>query len=423
MTALDGHVPVVIVGGGQAGLSLSRLLCDQAIEHLVLERDRVGSTWRTQRWDAFCLVTPNHQCRLPGFSYAGPEPDGFMVRDDVLAFLDAFAASFDPPLHEGVAVTSVAREGPAGFRVVTDHGEVTADQVVLAVGGYHVPTIPRLAERLPDDLAQVHSSAYRSPDALPEGAVLVVGSGQSGAQIAEDLHLAGRRVHLAVGSAPRVARSYRGRDVMTWLEQMGQYDVPVEEHAEGLGARKEANHYVTGRGGGRDIDLRRFALEGMVLHGRLGSVAGGELRFADDLERNLDGADARSARIKATIDAWIAAEGIPAPPEAGYVPPWRPAPGVGAAPLDLEGAGITSVVWATGFRSDWSWVDVPCFDGRGYPTHARGVTTVPGLHVLGLPWLHTWGSGRFAGIERDARHLAGHVVAAASGRGARAVAA
>lgn len=410
--SLPGHVGVAVVGGGQAGLSLSRLLCDAQVEHVVLERDRVGSAWREQRWDSFCLVTPNFQCRLPGFAYAGEDPDGFMVREEILAFLDAFAASFDAPLHEGVEVERVGRAPDGAFALRTSAGELTADRVVLAVGGYHVPRRPALAAALPPSLAQVHSSTYRSPAALPAGATLVVGSGQSGAQIAEDLHLAGREVHLAVGRAPRVARRHRGRDVVAWLEDMGQYDVRVEEHPEGTGARREANHYVTGRDGGRDIDLRRFAQEGMRLHGRLIGVEAGRLRFADDLAADLDAADATRARINASIDRWIDAQGVDAPPGAPYVAPW--APPVRSAPdeIELAGAEITSVVWATGFSADWSWVDLPAFDGAGYPTHDRGITTVPGLHVLGLPWLHTWGSGRFAGVARDAEHLAGRILAA-----------
>ncbi|MEQ9094623.1 MAG: hypothetical protein RLN63_11005, partial [Miltoncostaeaceae bacterium] len=258
---------------------------------------------------------------------------------------------------------------------------------------------------------QVHSSAYRNPTGLPDGAVLVVGSGQSGAQIAEDLHLAGRSVHLSVGSAPRVARRHRGRDCVAWLEDMGHYDLSIDQHPEGTAARHEANHYVTGRDGGRDIDLRAHARDGMRLHGRLLDIDGPLLCTGDDLCRNLDAADATSARILAGIDAWIEANGIDAPPASSYEPVWHPPAQSGPATLDLAAEGITSVVWATGFRSDWSWVRLPAFDGTGYPEHHRGVTSVEGLYVLGLPWLHTWGSGRFAGIARDAGHLAAQVAA------------
>jgi putative flavoprotein involved in K+ transport len=242
--------------------------------------------------------------------------------------------------------------------------------------------------------------------------VLVIGSGQSGAQIAEDLLLAGRDVHLAVGSAPRVARFYRGRDCVAWLEDMGHYDMAITDHPKGLSARREPNHYVTGRGGGRDIDLRAHAAAGMTLHGRLIDVTGGELSCAADLVANLDAADATAERIKDTIDAHIAEQGIDAPAEDRYRPVWAPE-GDGADALDLAQNGITSVIWATGFHSDWSWIDAPAFDGRGYPVNERGVTAVPGLYVLGLPWLHTWGSGRFGGIARDAEFLAAQMTASA----------
>jgi putative flavoprotein involved in K+ transport len=314
----------------------------------------------------------------------------------------------NPPLFEGVAVSEVTADGD-GFRVATSRGDLTADRVVLAVGGYHAPLVPRLAERLPEHVTQLHSSTYRNPASLPDGGVLVVGSGQSGAQIAEDLHLAGRDVHLSVGTAPRVARFYRGRDCVAWLEDMGHYDMPITEHPQGLGARKEANHYVTGRDGGRDIDLRAFARDGMKLHGRLLAADAGAITFADDLRANLDAADATAERIKDGIDRWIETQGIDAPDEVRYVPVWEPEDDGSEEALDLDHAAIRTVIWATGFRSDWSWVKLPAFDGTGYPTHHRGVTTVPGLYVVGLPWLHTWGSGRFAGIARDAAHLADQI--------------
>jgi putative flavoprotein involved in K+ transport len=403
----DGeHRTVAVIGGGQAGLAVSWWLTDRGIDHVVLERDRVAETWRSQRWDSFCLVTPNWQCQLPGHPYRGGDPDGFMVREEIVDYVSSYADAFDCPLAEGVAVTAVRAGGRHRFALDTGVGEIGADHVVLAVGGYHTPSFPRMAARLPAGVVQVHSSTYRSPRALPEGAVLVVGSGQSGAQIAEDLHLAGRTTHLCVGSAPRVARFHRGRDVVAWLHDMGHYDMPIAEHPEGLAARREANHYVTGRDGGRDIDLRRFAADGMHLHGRLTDCRGRVARVAGDLGASLDAADAVYARINAAIDRHIEDRGIDAPPPPpAYVPCWAPAGGQ-PAELDLEDLGIGSVVWATGFRSDGSLVELPAFDGTGYPTHERGVTSVDGLYVIGLPWLYTWGSARFAGVGHDARHLA-----------------
>jgi putative flavoprotein involved in K+ transport len=438
--SLSGHAGAIVVGGGQAGLAVSYCLRERSVPHVVLERDRLASSWREERWDTFSLVTPNWQCRMPNYPYAGKDPDGFMLKDEIVAYVEGFAASFHPPLYEGVTVESV-EAGEGGFVVRTSRGELTAEHVILAVGGYHVPALPRPAAALGPQLTQLHSSSYRNPSSLPDGGVLVVGSGQSGAQIAEDLHLAGREVHLSVGSAPRVARFYRGRDCVAWLEDMGHYDMAIEDHPEGLAARKEPNHYVTGRDGGHDIDLRAMARDGMHLHGRLlgdlrslgsspggehpgdlrslGSSPGGEhpgglrspgsaLAFADDLAENLDAADATAERIKDAIDRYIAARGLEAPTEPRYTPVWEPAPeDEGRRSLAVE--DVSTIVWATGFRSDWSWVRLPAFDGAGYPTHHRGVTTVPGLYVIGLPWLHTWGSGRFAGIAEDARHLSDRI--------------
>ncbi|MCF4166135.1 MSMEG_0569 family flavin-dependent oxidoreductase [Zavarzinia compransoris] len=407
MTTPNTHYPVIVVGGGQAGLSISYFLQEAGIEHLVLEKHRPGHAWRTERWDNFCLVTPNWQCQLPGFPYPGQDPFGFMKKDEVLDYIDAYVERTRPPLRTGVTVDALRRRDGAGFELETSAGTFTADQVVIAVGGYHIPSIPRVAERLPASVAQIHSSRYRNAAALPPGAVLVVGSGQSGCQIAEDLHIEGRKVHLCVGSAPRAPRRYRGRDAVEWLHDMGHYDMPIERHPLKERVRGKANHYLTGRDGGREIDLRRFALEGMELHGRLTNVAGGRLHFADDLARNLDAADETYNRIRAGIDAHIAAKGIEAPVDAPYVAPWRPGALVPA--IDLAEAGIATVIWATGFRSNFTWVEVPAFDGKGYPTHRRGVSAVPGLYFLGLPWLHTWGSGRFSGIARDAAHIAGQI--------------
>jgi len=285
---------------------------------------------------------------------------------------------------------------------------------VIAVGGYHTPQIPRLGERLPEEIVQIHSSAYRSPAQVPPGEVLVVGTGQSGCQIAEDLHLAGRRVHLAVGSAPRTARRYRGRDVVDWLEDMGYYSLPVHEHPLKERVRAKANHYVTGRDGGRDIDLRLRAREGMRLYGRLVDARGARLQLAGDLKQNLDQADAVAESIKTSIDRHIATRGIDAPTEARYQPVWEP--DVETPMLDLAAAGVTSVIWSTGFRSDYRWIEVPIFDGRGYPVHARGVTAVSGLYFLGLPWLHTWGSGRFSGVGRDAGFIVARIAEALPSR-------
>ena len=399
---------VVIVGGGQAGLSMSYCLAQRGVDHLVLERDRLGHEWYDRRWDSFCLVTPNWQCQLPGFPYAGDDPNGFMVRDEIVRYIQQYARSFDPPVVEGVAANRLRRDRKGRYLVGTSHGELIADQVVLATGPYQVPLIPRLVDRLPSELTQIHSSQYRGPGQLPAGEVLVVGTGQSGCQIAEDLHLAGRQVHLAVGSAPRVARFYRGRDVVAWLDALGYYRKAVHEFADVDAVRFRVNHYVTGRDGGRDIDLRAFARSGMRLYGRLTGVTGTTLRFAPDLGKNLDHADAVAESIKDSIDSYIDAHRVDAPSEVRYTPVWTPE----AEPtqLALGDTGITSVIWSTGYGRDDRWIEVPVFDGRGHPTHDRGVTTSPGLYFLGLPWQHSWGSGRLSGVADDAAYLAQRII-------------
>lgn len=415
LAPLRTHYSVIVVGAGQAGLSLSAYLQQMDVDHLLIEKHTPVHNWRTQRWDAFSLVTPNWQCQLPGWPYQGSDPHGFMVKDEINAWLQGFVQQVQAPVLEHTEVLRVQQlpsapgaQPPAApaYRVETSQGVFTANQVVIASGGYHVPVVPRCAERLPASVQQVHSADYRNPQSLPEGAVLVVGSGQSGAQIAEDLHLAGRKVYLAVGQAPRCARFYRGRDVVDWLAEMGYYDMSVTQHPLREGVRDNTNHYVTGRDGGRDIDLRQFAREGMELFGVLHDITqdGSTLHFRPNLAENLDAADATYNRINANIDQYIAQQGISAPPASVYTPVWAPAGE--RTDLDLAASGITSVVWCIGFMPGFGFVDAPVFNGRGQPVHLRGVTQVPGLYFLGLPWLHTWGSGRFSGIARDAQYLA-----------------
>ncbi|MGJ3247336.1 MAG: MSMEG_0569 family flavin-dependent oxidoreductase [Elainellaceae cyanobacterium] len=404
------HYPVAIVGGGQAGLSMSYCLKQKGCDHIVFEKNQIGYAWREKRWDSFCLVTPNWQCQLPGFHYPGNDPHGFMKRDEIVQYIEDYTASFLPPLKEGVEVSSVRKNDSRGvFELTTSIGEFTANQVVIAVGGYHCPRIPRMAERLPEHIVQIHSSEYKNPQSLPDRGILVVGTGQSGCQIAEDLHLAGKRVHLCVGSAPRSPRMYRGKDVVDWLDRMGYYDLSIDRHPQKEKVRSKTNHYVTGRDGGREINLRQFAIEGMQLYGKLKDIRNGLLEFHANLTQNLDQADAVAESIKKSIDEFIAKNRIQAPSDPPYVPVW--APQEDPLTLDYRQADIGAVIWCTGYTSDFSWVDIPVFDGKGYPSHERGVTKFQGLYFLGLPWLYTWGSGRFSGIARDAEHLADHIAA------------
>jgi putative flavoprotein involved in K+ transport len=401
------HYPAIIIGGGQAGLAMSYCLKERGIDHLVFEKKRLGEAWRSQRWDTFCLVTPNWQCKLPGFDYQGDDPNGFMKKEQIVQYLEAYAQSFKPPLKEGVIVHRLARQETGVFEVDTSVGDFLADQVVVATGGYQIPTVPRLAERFNSDITQVHSAHYKNPESLREGGILVVGSGQSGCQIAEDLHIAKRDIHLCVGGAPRTARRYRGQDVVDWLHQMGYYNMPVHEHPLKERVRAKANHYVTGRDGGRDIDLRKFALEGMQLYGRLQGVDGELLKFGDDLKKNLDQADSVANSIKTTIDKFIAANQIEAPFEEPYRPSWEPESTL--LELNYREANIKTVIWCMGFKTDYSWIELPLFDGRGYPSHRRGVTALSGVYFIGLPWLYTWGSGRFSGVALDAEFLADYI--------------
>ncbi len=394
----------IVVGGGQAGLSASYWLSQAGVDHAVFEKKSAMHKWRDERWDNFCLVTPNWQCQLPGHPYDGPDPHGFMVKQEILAYLDGFARKTNAAVREGVEVLAVERERDF-FHVTTSEGRFSADAVFLATSLYGDPYRPLCAERVPDSIAQIHSAEYRNAAALPAGSVVVVGSGQSGAQIAEDLHLAGRNVHLVTGNAPRCARFYRGRDVVDWLTDIGQYEITVAD--EGMGRkRQDTNHYLTGRDGGRDIDLRAFARDGMSLYGRLKDVASGRMMFEPNLEANLDGADRVYNGINGLIDRHIADKGIEAPPGSVYEPVWTPRKEPEA--LDLVASGVAAIVWATGFTPDWSYVRLPIFDGSGYPVNRRGITSVPGVFVLGLPWLWTWGSGRFLSVGRDAGHVVQH---------------
>ncbi|WP_420390708.1 MSMEG_0569 family flavin-dependent oxidoreductase [Marinobacter sp.] len=404
-TNTDNHYSVMVIGGGQAGLSMSYHLQQLQIDHLVLEKNTLMHGWKNERWDSFTLVTPNWQCDLPGHPYDGDDPKGFMTREETVAYLDRFAAKVSAPVREGVAVKKVETDTNGTYHITSSDGKYTADQVVVASGGYHVPVIPRMAERIPESVFQMHSAQYKNSDQFPEGAVLVVGSGQSGAQIAEDLHLAGRKVFLATGNAPRVARRYRGKDVVEWLDQMGYYEISVDQHPLGENVRSNTNHYVTGRDGGRDIDLRKFAQEGMELFGVMTDFDGENLIFQPNLEENLDKADDTLNSINARIDAWIEKQGIQT--EEGpskYIPTWKPERE--RTKLSLAEYGITSIVWCIGFRPDFGWLDAAVFNGEGHPKHYRGVTNQPGLYFLGLGWLHTWGSGRFSGVGKDAEYLA-----------------
>lgn len=409
---MTDHTPihrtsVVIIGGGQAGLSTSYHLKKRGIHnHIIFEKNRVAHSWREERWDNFCLVTPNFQCRLPDHPYDGDDPEGFMMKDEIVDYVERFAKSFDPPIREGVTVHSVTRGGGV-FIVETSIGTWHCDDVVSAIGSFHTPFVPAGAEEIPTHIQQFIATDYKNPDQIPTGGTLIVGSGQSGAQIAEDLHLEGREVHLCLGNAPRSPRKYRGKDAVAWLEEMGYYKTTYENHPNQAKARASTNHYLTGRDGGREIDLRVFASQGMKLYGFAEAIDENGFSIRPDVKEKLDQADRSYNGIRQRIDQYIETEGIDAPTEPEYQPCWEPKND--PTSLNFLEQNITSIIWCVGFRPDFGFIDAEVFNMRGFPEHRRGVTAVRGLYFLGLPWQHTWGSSRFSGIAEDAEYIANHI--------------
>jgi putative flavoprotein involved in K+ transport len=402
------RIDTVVIGGGQAGLSASYYLKQQGREHVVLEKDRPGERWRSKKWDSFTLVTPNRQLRLPGLAYEGDDPHGFLTRDEVVQYIDDFVASFDPPLRLGVEATSVEESSSGdGLRVETDAAELEAANVIVATGTFQRPNIPAFGQSIAPRVSQIHSSLYRNPQHLRPGAVLVVGSGQSGCQITEELYQSGRKVYQCTGKAGRAPRRYRGRDFTWWLDNMGFVDKTVDQ-LDSPAERFDPNPAVTGKDGGHTLNLHQFALDGVTLLGHLEDGAGSKVRLADDLHENLKAADKTAAQMKKGIDTFIEKSGIDAPqsdePElsAGY----------DAEPvteLDLDAEGVSTIIWAAGYDFDFDLVKFPVFDEFGYPVQERGVTRVPGLYFLGLHWMYTLKSGLFVGIADDAAHVVEHI--------------
>ncbi|MEM9643079.1 MAG: MSMEG_0569 family flavin-dependent oxidoreductase [Pseudomonadota bacterium] len=402
------HVDVLIIGAGQAGMSASWYLCRANVSHVLLERHTRFHAWKAQRWDSFCLVTPNWQCQLPGFPYNGDDPEGFMLKDEIVDYVEGFAKSFDAPVHEGVNVTRVERGSDGTFEVDTDSGFWSADHVIVASGGYDRPITPPFAADLDPSIKQLHSRDYRRPDDIPPGRCLVVGTGQSGVQLMEDLRIAGRDVALAVGPAPRSPRSYRGRDATDWLHEMGYYDRTIAEQPDPKATEAKTNHYMSGRDGGHEIDLRKFARDGLPLYGSVTGMNGTQITFAPDLAQNLDDADNSYLGIRDMIDSYVDEQGIDAPSEPPFEKVWYPETEITG--IDAREGGITSVLWCIGFRPDYSWLRVPCLDRGGRPVHTRGICDEPGVYFLGLGWLHTWGSGRFLSVGDDAAHVTDAIV-------------
>ena len=400
------RIETVIIGGGQAGLSMSYHLGQLGREHIVLERGRIAERWRSERWDSLTFQTPSWMMRLPGYAYEGDEPEAFMHRDGVVRFIEEYARRISPPLRCGIRVTGLDLSESGNPRVATDHFALEAANVVVATGPYQVPSVPAFSTALPFDTFQVTANRYTNPSQLPSGNVLVVGSGNSGCQIAEDLLQSDRRVYLSTRPHRRVPRRYRGKDFGWWQEKTGAADRTVDNLPADV-----RTPLLTGMNGGHDVDLRRLALQGVTLVGSLNGISGGRLHFASDLEENLARGDETFDQFTRSADEYILKHEIEAPAALERNPRDRmrsPTASV-IRDLDIRSACITSVIWATGYRYDFGWIKCAVLDASGRPIHRRGVTAVPGVYFLGLSRLHKVKSAFLWGVGEDAAHLAEHI--------------
>ena len=399
----------VIIGAGQAGLAMSRWLAARSIDHVILERGEVANTWRTERWPSLTLLTPNWQSRLPDFGYEGNDPDGFRTLPETIAFLERYARFVSPPLRTHCAVTSVRRAGD-GYEVATAQGQWRCKAVVLATGGFNIAQLPKLSQEVPPSVAQLTTVQYRNPQSLQPGGVLVVGAAATGAQLADEIQRSGRPVTLAVGEHVRAIRTYRGKDLQWWMNATGLNDERYDEVENLTRARSLPSFQLAGYADRRNIDLNALTSLGVKLVGRLAGIREGKAQFSGSLPNMCELADLKLNRLLKRIDEWAAENGV-----SGAVdPPHRPEPTrVEASPplgLDFDRAGIRSIVWATGFRPDYSWLDVPILDRKGNIRHEGGVVTeAPGLYLLGLTFLRRRKSSLIDGVGDDARDLSAHL--------------
>jgi putative flavoprotein involved in K+ transport len=399
----------VVVGAGQAGLATSWHLKQHGVEHVVLERGRVAETWRSRRWDSFRLLIPNNLCQLPGFRYTGDAPNSFMYKNELVQFCESYVASFDPPVREGVEVTKLHRGLDGDWEILTAEGATLgASNVVVATGAYQRPFIPDLAERIDPTIAQLHADKYRNPGQLPDGAVVVVGGGSSGGQIAADLSRSGRKVYLALGRCTWLPRRYRGRDITAWNGATG-FSAQSVQSLDDPRARLKCLPMLTGTDTDEDMTPRTLRDEGIVITGRLDAADGQRLHFAADLAATLAAGDAFVSLIKTRIDAYIEANRLDVPADQPGLPPAPDHPESSIRDLDLEAAGVAAIVWATGYRMDFGWICDAQFDDQGFPVHEGGITHEPGLYFVGLPWLNTRGSSFIIGVGADAEKIVSHL--------------
>jgi putative flavoprotein involved in K+ transport len=398
----------VVIGAGHGGLATSRCLSDRSIDHVVLERDDVASSWRTERWDSLRLLTPNWQCRLPGQTYDGDDPDGFMTMPEVVDFITGYAKRIDAPVHTGAAVTSVRRTSD-GYRVTTEDEEWDCLSVVLATGAFNVPRLPDFAEAVPSSVTTLTSQQYRNPGQLPEGEVLVVGASATGVQIAHEIQLSGRPVTLAVGEHVRGPRTYRDRDIHWWMEAAGVLDERYDEVDDIVRARRVPSMQLAGSPERATFDLNALTGNGVKLVGRLAGIRDGKAQFSGSLRNKCNLADLKLGRLLDTIDEWATANGL----DDATPPPHRFDPTVVPEPptlgLDLTKGSIETILWATGFRPDHSWLDVDVLDAKGMVRHDGGVADSPGMYLIGAPFLRRRKSSFIDGAGADAPELVAHL--------------
>jgi putative flavoprotein involved in K+ transport len=406
---------VVIIGAGHSGLAMSSRLTERSIDHVVLERGEAGNSWSRDRWDSLRLLTPNRQSGLPGFDYPGADPDGFMTAPQVAAHLGAYARAVAAPIRAGVTVTSVARLDD-GYRVTTSDGEWTADAVVLANGGSGIANLPPIADGVPAGILSLSSKTYRSPESLAEGDVLVVGASASGAQLADEIARAGRDVTLAAGEHVRMPRSYRGRDIFWWMDAAGVLDERWDQIDDIIRARHVPSPQLVGSDDHRTVDIHSLRSRGVRVVGRVGRIANGVAQFSGGLANTVRLADLKLDRLLDRFDAWAQETGVD-----GVTEPTRSEPTVvdesPTLELDLAAAGIGTIVWATGYRPDYSWLDVPVLDHKGRLPHAGGVVEKsPGLYVMGTSLLRRRRSTYIGGAGQDSLELAEHLADYLAGR-------